>query len=265
MPLVWSAVHNVETRMTFARDALAGGQYIVTGASAGLGRETAILLSRCGGRLILIGRNEERLAETLGMLAGQGHATHAASVDEAEATAEIIQALAKEHGPFNGIFHSAGSTAVVPARLIKNKHIDEVFGASVYGAFGIARAAGKKGVMVDGGSIVFMSSGAAVRARPALTAYCAAKSAIDGLVRALAAELASRRIRVNSIGAGAVETAMHHDFLATTNEEAAKEYESLHLLGFGQPEDVANAALFLLSDASKWITATVLRVDGGAA
>jgi NAD(P)-dependent dehydrogenase (short-subunit alcohol dehydrogenase family) len=251
--------------MIFARDALAGRQYLVTGASSGLGRETAVLLSRCGGRLILVARNAERLAETRSMLEGDDHVVHAATLDEAEGTAEVIQALAKEHGPIDGIFHSAGSTAVVPARLIKNKHIDEVFGAGVFGAFGIARAAAKKGVMKDGGSIVLMSSGAAVRARPALTAYCAAKSAVDGLVRALAAELATRRIRVNSIGAGAVETAMHNDFLATTNEEAAKEYESLHLLGFGQPEDVANAALFLLSDASKWITATVMRVDGGAA
>jgi NAD(P)-dependent dehydrogenase (short-subunit alcohol dehydrogenase family) len=154
---------------------------------------------------------------------------------------------------------------VLPVKLLRNRHLDEVFGAGVRGAFGIARAAAKKNVLADGGSLVLMSSVASVCGRPALSAYCAAKAAVDGLVRSLAVEFADRRIRVNSITAGAVETAMHKDFVRSISDAARKDYEDFHLLGFGKPEDVANAALFLLSDAGRWITGTAMAVDGGAA
>jgi len=249
----------------FAADSLAGRRFLVTGASSGLGRETAMLLSRCGATLALAARDEGRLAETLGLLAGEGHSTHAVDFDHADPASDSIVAMAKDRGAFDGIFHSAGTTLVLPIKLIKDRHLDEVFGANVRGAFGVARAAARKGVLNDGGSLVFMSSVAGVTGRPALSAYCAAKAAVDGMVRSLAVEFAPRRIRVNSITAGAVETAMHNEFVGSIGEAARKDYEDFHLLGFGQPEDVANAALFLLGDASRWITGTALAVDGGAA
>lgn len=251
--------------MTFADDCLAGRLVLVTGASSGLGQATALSLSRCGARLALAARNSDRLQQTLDSLEGEGHSMHAVDFTDAEASASAIQAIAAEHGSFSGIFHSAGTTVVLPARLLKNRHLDDVFGAGVRGAFGIAKAAGKRGVLLDGGSIVIMSSAAATRGRPALSAYCAAKAAVDGLVRAVALELADRKIRINSIQAAAVETAMHHEFMASISEEAGRDYEQRHPLGFGQPDDVANAVLFLLSDASKWITGTSFPVDGGAA
>ncbi len=251
--------------MIFAADSLAGRRFLVTGASSGLGRETAVLLSNCGATLALAARDEGRLAETSAMLAGEGHSTHAIDFNHADAASDAIAAIAKDAGAFDGIFHSAGTTLVLPIKLIKDRHLDEVFGANVRGAFGIARAAARKGVLNDGGSLVFMSSVAGVTGRPALSAYCAAKAAVDGMVRSLAVEFAPRRIRVNSITAGAVETAMHNEFVGSIGEGARKDYEDFHLLGFGRPADVANAALFLLSDASRWITGTALAVDGGAA
>lgn len=251
--------------MIFAADALAGQHVLVSGASSGLGRATAVLLARCGARLALAGRDGGRLEETLSLLSGDGHTIQSADFTDADATAETVGAIAAERGQFDGVFHSAGTTLVLPIKLIKNRHLDEVFGASVRGAFGIARAAAKKDVLADGGSLVFMSSVASVCGRPALSAYCAAKAAVDGLVRSLAVEFAPRRIRVNSITAGAVETAMHKNFVDSIAESARRDYEQFHLLGFGQPEDVANAALFLLSDASRWITGSAMAVDGGAA
>lgn len=251
--------------MIFAQDCLAGRRILVTGASSGLGRDTAVLISRCGGRVALVGRDEGRLQETLAAMATGGHSLHQFEMSDAETVAEEVQALAKQGGTLDGIFHSAGSTMVLPAKLLKNRHLDEVFGANVRGAFGLARAAGKKGVLADGSPMIFMSSVASVLGRPALSAYCAAKAAVDGLVRALAIEFAPRRIRVNSITAGAIETAMHRDYVASISEEAVRAYENFHLLGFGQPEDVSNAALFLLSDASRWITGSAIAVDGGAA
>jgi NAD(P)-dependent dehydrogenase (short-subunit alcohol dehydrogenase family) len=238
---------------------------LVTGASSGIGREAAIAISRCGGRVALVGRDERRLRETSDVMAPGDHSQHLFEMGDAEVVADAVQALAKEGGAIDGVFHSAGSTMVLPVKLLKNRHLDEVFGANVRGAFGIAKAAARKGVLSDGGSLVFMSSVASVLGRPALSAYCAAKAAVDGLVRSLAIEFAPRRIRVNSITAGAVETAMHREFVRSISEEAVKGYENFHLLGFGQPEDVANAALFLLSDASRWVTGSALAVDGGAA
>ncbi|HZG09366.1 MAG TPA: SDR family oxidoreductase [Allosphingosinicella sp.] len=251
--------------MIFADDCLRGTRILVTGASSGIGRETAMLLSRCGAQLALAGRDEGRLGETLASLQGDGHSTHSADLTDADTAADAVQEIARQCGTLDGIFHSAGTTLVLPIKLIKSRHLDEVFGANVRGAFGVARAAARKNVLVDGGSLVFMSSVASVCGRPALSAYCAAKAAVDGLVRSLAVEFAPRRIRVNSITAGAVETAMHYDFIKSISESALRDYEEFHLLGFGQPDDVANAALFLLSDASKWITGTAMAVDGGAA
>lgn len=250
--------------MTFSADAMSDRRILITGASSGIGRETAVTLARHGARLALFARDEGRLAETMAMLSGTGHSTHSVDMADADATAEAVTAVAKGDA-FAGMFHSAGTTLVLPVKLVKNKQLDEVFGANVRGAFGLARAAARKNVLNDGGSLVFMSSVASVLGRPALSAYCAAKAAVDGLVRSLAVEFAPRRIRVNSITAGAVETQMHQDFLGSVSAEAVREYEKFHLLGFGKPEDVANAALFLLSDASRWITGSAFAVDGGAA
>ena len=249
--------------MIFAADALGDRHIVVTGASSGLGQQAAIQISNCGARLALVGRSAERLSETASRCVWCGHTTHSVDMSDAEVSAEAIQAIAKEHGTLHGIFHSAGTALIQPARVTKNRHLDDVFGAGVRGAFGVARAASKKGILVDGGSVVFMSSVSALRGRQGMSAYSAAKAAVDGMVRVVASELAERRIRVNSIIAGAVETAMHMDFVSTASEELVRNYECLHLLGFGQPEDIGNAAIFLLSDASRWITGTNMVVDGG--
>ncbi len=119
--------------------------------------------------------------------------------------------------------------------------------------------------MRDGGSVVFMSSVVALRGRRGMVAYSSAKAATSGAVRGLAIELADRGIRVNAIAAGAIETGIHDDVVARLGEEMVASYKALHPLGFGHLDDIANAALFLLSDAARWITGIDLSVDGGYA
>jgi NAD(P)-dependent dehydrogenase (short-subunit alcohol dehydrogenase family) len=247
----------------YAADMLANRHFLVTGASSGLGRATAIAMAEAGARVTLMGRNGERLEETRGALAGDGHATVATAFADLEATANAVKILGDEHGTFDGIFHAAGTELVRPMRMFKNDHAAGLFEAALYGSLGIARAAASRGVLSDGASLVFMSSVAGLRGTAGMVGYSAAKAAVDGMVRSLACELAPRHIRVNSIAAGAVETEMHARLAKTLGEDAIGDYERRHLLGFGRPSDIAHAALFLLGNASSWITGTTLSVDGG--
>jgi NAD(P)-dependent dehydrogenase (short-subunit alcohol dehydrogenase family) len=247
----------------FVKDAFAGATILITGASSGIGRATAGLLARCGARLVLNGRDEARLEAAVSALAGEGHAAVPGSLDDADGTAELVRSSAAAHGPFTGIFHCAGREFVRPMRMTKRQQLDELFAAATFGALGVARAASQKDVVEDGASLLFMSSVAGMRGTAGMVGYSAAKAAVDGMVRSLAAELASRRIRVNSLAAGAVQTEMHERLSATLGTAALADYEGRHLLGFGTVEDVASAAAFLLGSGSAWITGTTLVVDGG--
>lgn len=235
----------------------------VTGASSGLGRAAAIGLSKVGARLLLNGRDEARLQETRSMLDGEGHQIFPAELSSADATADLIKQATQDAGPVDGIFHSAGVFAVLPAKMTKQRNVDDVFASSIPGAYGVARAAAQKKLVNDGASIVFMSSVAGVRANVGLIAYAGAKAAILGLNRALAAELAPRAIRVNAIVSGTIETEMHRQMLAKSADVQADANLAHHPLGYGQPEDIADAVIFLMSRASRWITGTEMVVDGG--
>lgn len=247
----------------FTHDSLAGGRYLVTGASSGIGRATAQLIAACGGSVIANGRDTARLQETVDGLAGAGHVASAAALLDADQSADWVKQLVGAHGPLSGVFHAAGVELIRPIRMSKQAHIDEVMGASLFAAAGIARACAQKGAMVDGGAIVLMSSVAGSSGQSGMALYSAAKAAIDGMVRSLACEFAPRAIRVNAIAAGAVQTAMHERLTSGAPEAANAAYEHSHPLGFGAANDVANAALFLLSSGGRWITGTSMVVDGG--
>ena len=249
--------------MTFAADAMAGRTVLVTGASSGIGLATAELIARCGGRIVGVARDEARLADAMSRLAGDGHLARVCDVSDADAAAALVGEAAGQTGGLHGLFHAAGVGLILPARLTKPANVQAVFGAAVNGAFGLVRAAARSGVMAPGASLLLMSSVAAHRGRGGMAAYSAAKAAIEGAVRALAVELAPRDIRVNALAAGGVLTAMNDRIVANLAEGGADAYAAAHPLGMGRPEDVADAALFLLSPAARWITGTAMIVDGG--
>lgn len=260
-----SAVHerSKQTRPVFRDDCFAGRRVFVTGGSSGIGRSAAVAIAHAGGNVIVNGRDEARLAETIAQMPGNGHAAVAATLNDADATAALVKEAGRAYGPFDAIFHAAGAFAVRSIKITKQAHIDAVFNASVFGAYGIGRAAASKTVLVDGGSLLFMSSVAANRGNPALSAYSGAKAAVVGFARVLALELAPRRIRVNSLIASTITTEMHWRTLENADMTHVDANEARHPLGFGTPEQMNDAVMFLLSDASTWITGAAIPVDGG--
>ncbi|MCC6378081.1 MAG: SDR family oxidoreductase [Burkholderiales bacterium] len=237
---------------------LDGKRVLVTGASSGIGRATAIALAGSGAELVITGRDSTRLNQTLAAIGGAPHATLVVDLTESDAPATIEEGA----GALNGVVHSAGVSALAPLRLASPDMFDRLWAVNYRAPMLVTQALLKRGRIADGGSIVFIGSISAHIGVAGVAAYAGTKAALAASARCLAMEVAKRRIRVNTIAPGIVETEMAaagSAMLGDTVERQRADYP----LGFGKPEDVANLAAFLLSDASRWITGTSLVIDGG--
>lgn len=236
--------------------------FLVTGGSSGIGQATAHLLADDGHAVFLVGRDYGRLRETHSCLSGEGHNWRSAdltALDDA-GMAELLDAAAEKHGPFDGLVHAAGVHALAPIRYATSAGTDEMMGANYGTAWRLAKAFRRPAVRAPKASIVFVSSVAGIVGQPAASQYAASKAALIGLTKALAVELAPD-IRVNCVAPGVVETPMQERLKAVVSEWQWKVIEAAHPLGVGQPEDVAEAISYLLQQ--RWTTGTVLTVDGG--
>lgn len=242
---------------------LSGRTMLVTGAGSGIGLATAQMISRLGGRVVLSGRDEERLQKAADSLAGGGHLCSPFDLASTEDIGGWLRKLADNHGPLHGLVHSAGMHLVRPVQVTSLDHFNEVMRVNTAAAFLLAKGFRQKGVSGPQPSIVFLSSVMGLVGQPGQTAYSASKGAIVAMTRSLALEFARDGIRVNCVAPAMVKTPMFDVMLGSLGVEQRKAIEAMHPLGFGTPQDVASAVAFLLADTGRWITGSTLVVDGG--
>ena len=241
------------------------GQWIVvTGASSGLGRAVAVELARYGARLVLVGRDKGRLVETGARLGQAEHRVLALDLTRHDAITPEISQLRQEIGPIYGMCHAAGVVATRPLHATSVEVVQAQLDVNLLAGLELARAVCRRDVMTpEGGSLLFFSSVYGHVGMPGQIGYSATKGAVAAAVRAMAIELARRRIRVNCISPGLVFTEMTEQALGQLSAEHVEKIKAAHPLGSGQPEDVARAAVFLLAPGTRWITGADLSVDGG--
>ena len=240
---------------------LSGRRILVTGAASGIGRAAAILIGRLSGRVA--GVDQDR-ARTTANLEGSEHTQHVCDLRDTAGISQWMTDLATRWGQLHGIVHAAGLPCVVPLQVLKAESYRDVFAVNTQAALALARTFQSRKVYAGAhGSVVFISSVMALVGSPAAVGYSMSKAALIGMARSMAMELAPRGIRVNCVAPGFVRTPMFAQVAKSWDQEQEARVAALHPLGWGDPEDIANAIVFLLADTGRWITGTALTVDGG--
>jgi NAD(P)-dependent dehydrogenase (short-subunit alcohol dehydrogenase family) len=245
---------------------LTGKTIMITGASSGIGQTCAMVLSGYGAKLILQGRDIVRLNETKAMCTdSEKHITVSLNfLKEKVEDAFFLDRILKEQAPISGLIYAAGVSPTLPFKTLKKQQIVEVFQLNLFYVIELIQKILKRGIRSENGmSIVLISSVLSETGEKGKSLYGMTKSSLVALVKSLALEYAGNQIRFNAISPGVVNSPLSNNSLYRQNEKSMKAVIEQHPLGLGETEDVANAALYLISDASKWVTGTNLIIDGG--
>lgn len=243
---------------------LEGKTIIVTGASSGIGQQVAISCSRIGAKVVMIARNEARLEETQDQLSGDGHITVSYDLTDLIHQKELVDDIVAKTGPIDGLVNCAGISTVLPLRLMIPDKVEEFFRTNVYAAIELTRQVlGVRNVNKDGASVIFFASVMGIVGENAKSVYSLTKGALISGARSLAVEYAKKKVRVNVVSPGVVVTPINARQPYISDPVKRTVLESRHPLGLGKTEDVANACIYLLSDASSWMTGQNLVIDGG--
>jgi NAD(P)-dependent dehydrogenase (short-subunit alcohol dehydrogenase family) len=238
---------------------LSGKTILVTGASSGIGRGIAVTCSKMGATVILNGRNQIKLEETLALLDEGEHKIFVADLTNRESVAKMMEELPA----LDGVVHCAGVGQRVLCKVATEKDVDSVMDANFKAPVLLQTEILNNKKIKKGASIVFIASMAIWSPSVGNAFYSASKGAIASYANCLALELAQRKIRVNCISPAMVWTDLIYQ--EGVEEEQLKEDESKYpLKRYGQPEDIANLAVYMLSDASTWMTGSNVKISGGA-
>jgi NAD(P)-dependent dehydrogenase (short-subunit alcohol dehydrogenase family) len=238
---------------------LSGKTIFITGASSGIGKAVAIECSKMGAKLIISGRNKERLAETVKMMEGDNHQQIVCDLQTDDGIGMVVENLPV----VDGIVHCAGIVKPTPFTFASQSNVDEIMGINFISPLQISRQLLKQKKIRHEGSIVFISSiSGTLCSYVGNSIYSASKGAINGLIKGMALDLAPNKIRVNSVIPGMVKT----NFLSGeefTEDQLQEDMKRYPLKRYGRPEEIAYAVIYLLSDASSWVTGSNLLIDGG--
>lgn len=236
---------------------LSGKTILVTGASAGIGRGIAIACAGMGAQVIVTGRNTERLQETLALLEGEGHTYIAADLTiDAERTA-----LVEQLPVLDGVVQCAGVGSRVPCKMLSQADLDYVMKPNAEAPMLLQSLLLSEKKITKQASVVFIASAAATMPSAGNAVYSASKAALVAYAKCLAQELAPRQIRVNCISPTMVWTDLA--LVGATVEQLDEAQKQYPLKRYGKPEDIANLAIYLLSDASAWMTGSNIEITGG--
>lgn len=232
---------------------------LVTGASSGIGKAIAIECAKMGAKVVVTGRNEARLQETHSLLEGNQPDYIVADLSVNE---DVVR-VSKELSTLNGLVNCAGLTKVAPFPFATRDSFEEVMNVNFFAPTELTRLLVKSKKIGKGSSIVFISSVSGVYCSAiASSIYSASKGAVNGLVKGIALDLASKGIRVNCVNPGMIDTHIFSEG-KITQEQLKEDTERYPLKRYGKPEEVAYAVIYLLSDASSWTTGSNLLIDGG--
>lgn len=238
---------------------LAGKTVLITGASSGIGRETALECARMGASVVLTGRDKDRLDETMSLIEGDDKAAIIADLTVADDIERLIEALPS----LDGAVLCAGNSTTLPLQFGTRDKFDDMFDINFFAPVELLRLLYKKKRLNKGASVVLIASiGGTHSFMPGNGIYGASKAALNSVMKYAAREFASRRIRVNSICPGMVDTPLIHRG-TITEEQLAEDAKRYPLGRYGKPLDIAHGAVYLLGDASSWLTGHDLVIDGG--
>jgi NAD(P)-dependent dehydrogenase (short-subunit alcohol dehydrogenase family) len=243
--------------------ALTGKKILISGASSGIGRQCAIHCSYSGADVIIAGRDKDRLQETYDSLNPGGHSQFIGDLCDFEALEAFISDIKKQHGKIDGFISSAGFELTLPLQFTKPKDYQLLFNTNIISGFEITRLLLKKNILNSKSSLVFISSVMGIVGQAGIVGYSSSKGALISGVKSLALELVSYGIRANCILPAVCKTPLTDKFFSKLSEEKRQDIIKSHPMGLGEPDDVALAAIYLLSGASKWVTGSSLVIDGG--
>lgn len=245
--------------MEFNPFSLAGKTLLITGAASGMGKATALACAKMGATIIAADFNEVGLSATMSELEGHGHQMFTINLKDDSSWENLL------NGDFvlDGIASCAGIANMNPFTFINKEEFDKVFGVNFFGPVLLVKSLLKKKKLSKGASVVFVSSidGPKI-VHPGNSVYSASKNALVGMARNMAIDLAPKKIRVNCVLPGTTDTPLIRT-ANVTEEELQENAKAFPLKRFGTPEEMAYAIIYLLSDASSFVTGTELVVDGG--